>query len=425
MGKMSKRERTAQEELDRVKWKVYGLAIIFLAIIELYYFVRGVPLLDNVLDLMLVAGGAGILIEFAFWNAKRLQNQLDEQLQRSRRHFQQMVSLHVATTALVMTHNLHDLLEQILEATLNAIHPADNGTIYLVDPETKQLRLEALRGADLVKVKNVEDFEGYSIAFEQGYADQAINTKEAILVPDIQLELEGPKAQADETKNVVRSVILAPLLLEDRGVGVLVLNSYSLNAFSEMDLTSLITFATTAAAAIYNAQLYAEAHYLATTDVLTGLSNRRQFFDLAEDELGRAIRYGRSLSLLMLDLDHFKQVNDDYGHTVGDKVLRAVAQRFKETIRQQDVIGRYGGEEFGLILPEADVRAAYRTANRIRSKIASSPFALTNGDEMNLTVSIGIATLGEDTPDLTSFIKAADSALYKAKESGKDCIVVA
>jgi len=422
---MKKRQRTAQEKLDRLKWKVYGLAILFLAVIELYYFFRGVPLLDSVLDLMMGAGGAGVLIEFAFWNAKRLQNQLDDELQNSRRHFRQMVSLHTATTALVMTHDLRELLERILEATLNAIQPANTGSIYLVDPETEQLKLEALRGEDLFDMESSQDLEAFTFAYEQGYADQAIQSKEAILISDVHHELEDQDVQDGESKFAVRSLILAPLLLEDHGVGVLALNSFSVEAFSDMDLTSLRTFATTAAAAILNARLYEEAHYLAITDVLTELNNRRHFFDLARAELDRSQRYQRSLSLLMLDLDHFKHVNDRYGHTVGDQVLQAVAARCKETIRKQDIIGRYGGEEFALILPETDTQAAHNTANRIRVSIAETPFAASNGDEINLTVSIGIATLDKHTRDLTTFISAADSALYKAKESGKDCIVVA
>ncbi len=422
---MKNRHLSAQEKLDRVKWNVYGLVILFLVAIELYYLFRGVPFLDNIVDLMLGAVGAGILIEFAFWHTKRLQIQVDEELQNSRRHFRQMVSLHVATTALVMTRDLHELLERVLEATMNAIQSADNGSIYLVDPETNQLKLEALRGEGIFDVANSDELDGYTVAYEQGYADKAIKTKEAILVPDIHFELERPRSHENESKFQVRSAILAPLLLEDRGVGVLVLHSYSLNAFSEMDLTSLITFATTAAASIYNAQLYSEAHYLATTDVLTGLNNRRNFFELARNELGRAQRYERSLSLLMIDLDHFKQVNDQYGHTVGDQVLQAVAQRCKDIIRQQDVIGRYGGEEFAVILPETDSQAAYLTANRIRAHIADTPFRATNGDAISLTVSIGIASLDQDIQDLTLFLNTADTALYKAKGSGKNCIVVA
>ncbi len=421
---MRNRQLTAQEKLDRLKWKVYGLSLLFLAGIEFYNFFRGLPVLDNVIDLLLGAGGVGILVEFAFWNAKQLQHQLDEELQNSQRHIRQMVSLHTATTALVMTHDLRELIERILEATMNAIDRADTGSIYLIDPDTKQLNLATLRGTDSLELESSKDLEAFAGAYQRGYADRVIQTKEAILISDAHLDDEDREVQDSEPKFAVRSMILAPLLLEDRGVGVLALNSFSPAAFSNMDLASLRTFATTAAAAILNARLYEETHYLAVTDVLTGLNNRRYFFELARSELGRARRYQRSLSLLMMDLDHFKQVNDRFGHTVGDRVLRAVAQRCKEIVREQDIIGRYGGEEFAVMLPEADSRAAFQTANRIRERIAEAPFTTSNGDQIGLTVSIGVATLDEDTRDLTTFVNAADTALYKAKESGKDCIVV-
>ena len=335
-----------------------------------------------------------------------------------------MVSLHTATTALVMTHDLRELIERILEATMNAIDRADTGSIYLIDPDTKQLTLATLHGTDSLELESSKDLEAFAGTYQRGYADRVIQTKEAILISDAHLDDEDQEIQDSEPKFAVRSMILAPLLLEDRGVGVLALNSFSPAAFSNMDLASLRTFATTAAAAILNARLYEEAHYLAVTDVLTGLNNRRYFFELARSELGRARRYQRSLSLLMMDLDHFKQVNDRFGHTVGDRVLRAVAQRCKEIVREQDIIGRYGGEEFAVMLPEADSRAAFQTANRIRERIAETPFTTSNGDQIGLTVSIGVATLDEDTRDLTTFVNAADTALYKAKESGKDCIVV-
>jgi len=422
---MEKRPLTAQEKLDRLKWKVYGLACMFLVGIEFYNLFRGVPLLDSLLDFMIGIGGVGILIEFAFWNARRLQSQLDEELECSRRNFLQMVSLHTATTALLMTHDQRELIERILDATLNAIQPADTGSFYLIHPETNQLKLEALRGANIFERENSEDPEAFTLMYERGYADRAIQTKKAILIPDVQHEFESRGTRRGEPHYGARSVIVAPLLLEDRAIGVLALNSFSSHAFSEMDLTSLKTFAMTAAAAILNARLHEEAHYLAITDVLTGLSNRRHFFELARSELGRAARYGHSLSLLMLDLDHFKQVNDRYGHTVGDQVLHAMAQRCKEIIREQDIIGRYGGEEFAIILPETDSQAAYQTANRIRTSIDETSFTTSNGDHIHLTVSIGVAALDGDKDDLTVFINAADAALYKAKESGKNCIVMA
>ncbi len=412
---------STQEQLDRLKWMIYGVAVAYLTIIEIISMLRGIPFIENFLEWLLYAGGVGIVIETAFWRTKKMQAALDEELKNSQRHFQQIVSLHTATSALLMTHNLHELLEQVLDASINAIPAAEAGTIYLANPETGVLNLEAVHGTKHLRSEDIDNVDVFVFASERGYAERVIQTKEAILVTDIKAAGENITDDAIRT----RSLIVAPLVLENQGVGVLALVSSVAHAFTDIDLASLTTFATTAAAAILNARLYEEAHYLAITDVLTGLNNRRYFFELAELEFKRAKRYNRALSLLMIDLDHFKVINDRYGHTIGDLVLQAVAQRCKDKIREQDIIGRYGGEEFSVILPEADEQAARRTANRLRACIADDPFQVGNDTAIHLTISIGVASLQANTEDLTGFLNIADAALYKAKESGKNCIAIA
>jgi diguanylate cyclase (GGDEF)-like protein len=157
---------------------------------------------------------------------------------------------------------------------------------------------------------------------------------------------------------------------------------------------------------------------LAWTDSLTDAMNRHRFMELAGKEIDRAKRHGSQMSLLLLDADHFKHVNDKYGHAAGDVVLKGLVERWIKSLRSHDVLGRIGGEEFGILLPEVDLHNATSTADRLRKEIAELPFAF-EGHLLRVTVSIGVATLaaGDDLPAL---MRRADLALYRAKEAGRD-----
>jgi diguanylate cyclase (GGDEF)-like protein len=163
---------------------------------------------------------------------------------------------------------------------------------------------------------------------------------------------------------------------------------------------------------------------IATTDALTGLLSRRRFLELAERDLARARRYGRRLSLLAIDLDHFKQVNDRYGHAAGDAVLIAVAQALIEQTREHDLVGRLGGEELALVLPETGLEAAQQLAQRIRAHIRSL-MPESDGVRIPITVSLGVAEARPDDLSVQALLKRADRALYQAKEYGRDRVVAA
>ena len=161
------------------------------------------------------------------------------------------------------------------------------------------------------------------------------------------------------------------------------------------------------------------ARQAAVCDHLTGMGNRRAFFDAAETELRRWRRLPRPLSLLLIDLDHFKQVNDRHGHPVGDAVLRHMARLMGATFRQIDVVARIGGEEFAVLLPAADLASAQRVAERLRCALEAQP-AATDAGPVRCTVSIGIATMDEAIPSVDVLLKRADDALYAAKHSGRN-----
>jgi diguanylate cyclase (GGDEF)-like protein len=163
-------------------------------------------------------------------------------------------------------------------------------------------------------------------------------------------------------------------------------------------------------------------HTIATTDGLTGLLSRRRLLELGEQDLSRAQRYERPLSVLALDLDHFKQVNDRFGHAAGDAVLVAVADVLRSQTRRHDLVGRTGGEELAVILPETGLEAAERLAERIRTQVkALRP--VSDGNAISVTVSLGAAQVVPTDHSIQDLLKRADRALYTAKEHGRDCVV--
>ncbi len=165
-------------------------------------------------------------------------------------------------------------------------------------------------------------------------------------------------------------------------------------------------------------ELEAQAH----TDLLTGVANRRYFMKLAESELARAVRYGSPLALLMLDVDHFKSINDTHGHLVGDNALQVLALTCQKALREVDILGRVGGEEFAILLPETNADTALEAAERVRGLVAGAGIPLANGARLHLSVSLGCAALRPGETNIDALIGRADQALYEAKRAGRDCV---
>jgi diguanylate cyclase (GGDEF)-like protein len=185
--------------------------------------------------------------------------------------------------------------------------------------------------------------------------------------------------------------------------------------YSLIDVQLLLSLGDQAAIAIENALLYTAA----ITDRLTGLYDHKFFRQRLREEIARSRRYHTSLALLMVDIDHFKRINDIYGHPVGDKVLVKVANIISANIREFDIAARYGGEEFAIILPETDLLGAEKVAERLRIVIQQEHFYLGANERINLTASVGISTLGAKMTD-EGLISLADEYLYKAKDLGRN-----
>ncbi len=167
----------------------------------------------------------------------------------------------------------------------------------------------------------------------------------------------------------------------------------------------------------------AELFHLATTDALTGLANRRHFLAQMEKELARLQRFGEPAALLMLDLDHFKWINDGHGHAAGDAVLKVFAETLRETLRKVDLAGRLGGEEFAILLPGTDIQAAYLFAERLREQVAGMAVSV-GGQTLRVTVSVGIGVLTRNDTSADTVLARADKALYRAKAGGRDRVEI-
>lgn len=223
---------------------------------------------------------------------------------------------------------------------------------------------------------------------------------------------QGPHAH-------IQSFLGVPLIVGDQIIGMLAVDNAKPNFFTSDHARLVSVFADQVALAIQNARLFSEVQQLARTDSLTGLHNRGHFMELAKREFGRARRFQRPLTAIMLDIDHFKQVNDTYGHAVGDQALEIVAERCRKTVRDIDILGRYGGDEFAALLLETDLDGARIVAERLRRCIVEPPINI-GGDNLVVTISVGVAILDKTCTALDTLLVRADQALYIAKQAGRN-----
>jgi diguanylate cyclase (GGDEF)-like protein len=219
--------------------------------------------------------------------------------------------------------------------------------------------------------------------------------------------------------------VAVPLIADGTIIGVFNAESVEVHAFSDEHVQTLTVIARQAAEVIRSAQLLEETRRLAITDSLTGLFNRRHFNQQLEENVGRAARYDEPLALLFLDVDHFKSVNDKFGHQAGDRCLQAMARTLRESVRDSDQIARIGGEEFAILLIRADRELALSIAERLRARIDDLILEEDPPLPVDLTASLGVAFFREDGEDPKTLMRSADRALYTAKRLGRNRVVLA
>ncbi|HET7429500.1 MAG TPA: diguanylate cyclase [Gaiellales bacterium] len=300
---------------------------------------------------------------------------------------------------LAATHDLRALLGAVLDTAVQATK-ARGGRLLLYDVErgeaTEQVRLGTARGS---------------------------RTDLPMVVPaGLGLEGEALLAQQPRWSAAPRPLVAVPIVREQNLLGVVTVVDPAEGSFGPDDVETLAGLAVQAGVAIENARLHRAVEQQAITDELTGLANRRQFYEVLGREFERAHRFGTPLSLILLDIDDFKRINDTHPmkHLAGDAVLGAVAAAIASHIRDIDLAARYGGEEFAVLLPQTDREGAVNLAERLRVAIADQQVSFGEGDRIAVTASFGVASGPFDDQTQLDLIATADNALYASKRAGKN-----
>ncbi|ACH38221.1 sensor diguanylate cyclase, GAF domain-containing [Citrifermentans bemidjiense Bem] len=315
--------------------------------------------------------------------------------------------------AVVSTLDLDTVLQAILNSAMGfAETPA--GSVALYYDAKRELSLHAHSGltADFVKKERWEVAPG-------GLTEQVLSAGEIFLIEDTEKTpfFKNPIALNEG----IRSLVCVPLIFQSRIVGILYLDDFKPREFDREKMNMLSILASFAAMAIHNATLHKRTKLLAITDSLTGLHNHRYFKQYFRQEMGRAKRYHKPFSIIMMDVDDFKSYNDSYGHATGDRLLALMGEIILETIRGVDVAFRYGGEEFIVLLPETTLDKAILAAERLRESVqAGTASRPVDGSGRGVTVSIGVASYPDNADKMDELFNIVDSLLYLAKRCGKN-----
>ncbi len=330
-------------------------------------------------------------------------------------------TLREAGAVVLATLDRDEMIRRILEQ-LKRVVPYDSASVQLL----RDGQMEIVGGAGFA---DPEAVLGMRFALEASTPDLlVVQRSRPVRLHDAQVDYPVFR---EAPHDHIHGWLGVPLEAQGRLIGMLALDSTSAGAFTEAHERLAVAFAGQVAIALENARLFADVQRLAITDALTSVYNRRHFFELAVLEYTRACRYQHPLALIMVDLDHFKSINDQHGHAAGDCVLQAVAQHCCATLRKADLVGRYGGEEFVILLPETTLASAARVAERLRARVARTGIEAGTAQPLYVTLSLGVAELGAnecqvEDPDgpLRQLVERADQALYAAKQAGRNRVCV-
>jgi diguanylate cyclase (GGDEF)-like protein len=320
--------------------------------------------------------------------------------------------LHQASNALGAALTEDSVIDAGLKAAAQ-IAAYDFAAVTLYDPEHKRHSVKRAVGEGSDALKN--------LSFRDNASLTAMAVKNRHYLP-YRGEFDG-KQQVVYTRqgalSGMQSLLILPLLVREDPVGTIALAAQRKNAFNTSVRPTLQVLANQLAVALANAKAVRKLEELATTDGLTGCLNKRAFLDEMAQRLKAAERFGRKLSLVVTDIDNFKSVNDTYGHSVGDHVIRGLGEILRKVKRETDVVARFGGEEFCILCEETDAQGATLLAERVRDELKNRIFETELG-KLKVSASLGVASFPEHAGNDQSLFDLADKALYLAKQTGRD-----
>jgi diguanylate cyclase (GGDEF)-like protein len=333
-----------------------------------------------------------------------------------KRKVDELAAFHEIGKALTGTLEQQSVLELIMLKVGELLSPSHWSLLLLEEPSGELVFA-------LAAGPNASGLKGQRLEPGEGIAGHAVRAGEPVLVPDVRGD-ERFSARFDKaTGHVTRSVLAVPLRVRGLTLGVLELvNGPDAHIFTPEDLRTLASLGDYAAIAIDNSRNFARVQELTLTDEHTGLYNARHLRRVLAAEVARAERFRHPVSLVFFDLDHFKTVNDTYGHMVGSEALREVGERLRKQLRTTDVPTRYGGDEFAIVLPETDPSAAVEVARRWQALLRSAPFGVSKGLALSITASFGVATYPDHAQTPDALLAAADAAMYRAKNKSRDAV---
>ena len=308
------------------------------------------------------------------------------------------------------------VLDALMEKARDVLQ-AEASSLMLLDEDTKELYFHTIKGSKADALKDIR------LKLGEGISGWVAEHAQPVLVADCQNDPRFSRKADEDSGFETLSMMCVPLQVRRGVIGtVQVLNKISREPFNDRDLKFFQLLADQAAVAIENARL----HEMATVDGMTGLYLKTYFLARLEDSFRRVRQFGGELSLLMSDIDHFKKVNDQYGHQGGDQALITLAQVIRDTVQHldtEDLAGRYGGEEFCVLLPTSGPQEALAVAERIRKNIEAHPIPIED-KQAAITISIGVSSWSLHSQwihEAEDFVKLADEALYICKDRGRNC----
>lgn len=321
------------------------------------------------------------------------------------------------------TSKLREVFDAALEAAAG-FASVDFGAVTLLTDQDGRRQHEVVRAVVMTgDERRPSELEGLRFDDNPGLVSAAVRLGSALPGTEIRVADAAVLDEATRLKGLL-SIKILPLKTGDRVLGTLVLGSRREGAFGRDAVRQLEVIAMQAADALLRARLFEQTERLATTDGLTGLSNHRTFQARLDEQLALARRYNKRLSLILCDVDHFKAVNDTYGHPVGDLVLQGIARVLLKEARATDLVARYGGEEFAIAMPETDAGGAVAIAERIRTRLSGTAFETEHGP-LRVSLSLGVATFPDDARAKGRLVELADASLYQAKRHGRNRTVAA